>query len=87
MALATQAEGVSVIEENIFENRFMHVQELVRMGQHQVEGRTATVRGPAKLSAGRHVLGPASLGVAGFGRADSRRRVHPGPRLSHGSRL
>ena len=32
MALATQAEGVSVIEENIFENRFMHVQELVRMG-------------------------------------------------------
>jgi UDP-N-acetylglucosamine 1-carboxyvinyltransferase len=52
MALATQAEGVSVIEENIFENRFMHVQELVRMGANiKVEGRTATVRGPAKLSA------------------------------------
>src|ERR1039458_117314 len=32
MALVTQAEGVSVIKENIFENRFMHVQELVRMG-------------------------------------------------------
>jgi UDP-N-acetylglucosamine 1-carboxyvinyltransferase len=52
MALATQAEGVSVIEENIFENRFMHVQELVRMGANiKVEGRTATVSGPAKLSA------------------------------------
>lgn len=52
MALATQAEGVSVIKENIFENRFMHVQELVRMGANiKVEGRTATVRGPAHLSA------------------------------------
>ena len=52
MALATQAEGISVIEENIFEYRFMHVQELVRMGANiKVEGRTATVRGPAKLSA------------------------------------
>jgi UDP-N-acetylglucosamine 1-carboxyvinyltransferase len=52
MALATQAEGVSVIEENIFENRFMHVQELVRMGANiKVKGRTATVRGPARLSA------------------------------------
>jgi UDP-N-acetylglucosamine 1-carboxyvinyltransferase len=52
MALATQAEGVSVIKENIFENRFMHVQELVRMGADiKVEGRTATVSGPAKLSA------------------------------------
>ena len=52
MALATQAEGVSVVKENIFENRFMHVQELVRMGaQIKVEGRTATVRGPSRLSA------------------------------------
>ena len=52
MALATQAEGVSVVKENIFENRFMHVQELVRMGANiKVEGRTATVRGPAPLSA------------------------------------
>jgi UDP-N-acetylglucosamine 1-carboxyvinyltransferase len=52
MALATQAEGVSMIKENIFENRFMHVQELVRMGANiKVDGRTATVRGPAKLSA------------------------------------
>ncbi len=52
MALATQADGVSLIKENIFENRFMHVQELVRMGANiKVDGRTATVRGPAKLSA------------------------------------
>ncbi|HZB87925.1 MAG TPA: UDP-N-acetylglucosamine 1-carboxyvinyltransferase [Terracidiphilus sp.] len=52
MALASQAEGVSTIKENIFENRFMHVQELVRMGANiRVDGRTATVRGPAKLSA------------------------------------
>ena len=32
MALATQSEGTSIVTENIFENRFMHVQELVRMG-------------------------------------------------------
>ena len=52
MALATQAEGVSVVRENIFENRFMHVQELVRMGANiKVDGRTATVRGATPLSA------------------------------------
>jgi UDP-N-acetylglucosamine 1-carboxyvinyltransferase len=52
MALATQAEGVSVVQENIFENRFMHVQELVRMGADiKVDGNIATVRGPARLSA------------------------------------
>jgi len=52
MAMATQAEGASVVEENIFENRFMHVQELVRMGaQIKVDGRSATVQGRTKLSA------------------------------------
>jgi UDP-N-acetylglucosamine 1-carboxyvinyltransferase len=52
MALVTQAEGTSQVKENIFENRFMHVQELVRMGANiKVEGRTATVRGATKLSA------------------------------------
>jgi len=52
MALVTQAEGVSQVRENIFENRFMHVQELVRMGANiKVDGSTATVRGPARLSA------------------------------------
>jgi UDP-N-acetylglucosamine 1-carboxyvinyltransferase len=52
MALATQAEGTSMVTENIFENRFMHVQELVRMGGNiRVEGRTATIRGKSPLSA------------------------------------
>jgi UDP-N-acetylglucosamine 1-carboxyvinyltransferase len=52
MALATQSEGVSQVTENIFENRFMHVQELVRMGANiKVEGNSATVQGPARLSA------------------------------------
>ncbi len=52
MALATQAEGASLVKENIFENRFMHVQELVRMGANiRVDGRTATVRGRTPLSA------------------------------------
>ena len=52
MALATQSEGVSQVKENIFENRFMHVQELVRMGAAiKVDGSTATVRGAGKLSA------------------------------------
>ena len=52
MALATQAEGTSVVTENIFENRFMHVQELIRMGANiRVEGRTATVTGRTPLSA------------------------------------
>jgi UDP-N-acetylglucosamine 1-carboxyvinyltransferase len=51
MALATQGEGVSVVKENIFENRFMHVQELVRMGANiKVDGSSATVRGPSPLS-------------------------------------
>ena len=52
MALATQADGTSLVKENIFENRFMHVQELVRMGANiRVDGRTATVRGKSPLSA------------------------------------
>lgn len=51
MALATQAEGTSVVTENIFENRFMHVQELIRMGANiKLDGRTATIRGRTPLS-------------------------------------
>jgi UDP-N-acetylglucosamine 1-carboxyvinyltransferase len=51
MALATQAEGSSVITEKIFENRFLHASEMMRMGAHiWIEGHTATVRGPAALS-------------------------------------
>ncbi|MGH9669499.1 MAG: UDP-N-acetylglucosamine 1-carboxyvinyltransferase [Terriglobales bacterium] len=52
MALATQADGTSIVTENIFENRFMHAQELVRMGANiSVEGRQAIVRGKTPLSA------------------------------------
>jgi UDP-N-acetylglucosamine 1-carboxyvinyltransferase len=51
MALATQAEGISTITENIFENRFMHAQELARMGANiKVEGSRAVVRGKTLLS-------------------------------------
>lgn len=51
MALATQAEGTSVVVENIFENRFMHALELVRMGANiKIEGRRAIVRGKTPLS-------------------------------------
>jgi UDP-N-acetylglucosamine 1-carboxyvinyltransferase len=50
MALMTVADGTSVIREKIFENRFMHVPELARMGaQVRIDGDTATVRGVEKL--------------------------------------
>src|SRR6267154_432831 len=50
-ALATQAEGTSVISEKIFENRFLHASEMMRMGANiSIEGHTATVRGPTALS-------------------------------------
>ena len=52
MALVTQSNGTSVITENIFENRFMHAQELVRMGANiKIEGSRAVVRGKTELSA------------------------------------
>ncbi|MBS1832288.1 MAG: UDP-N-acetylglucosamine 1-carboxyvinyltransferase [Acidobacteria bacterium] len=51
LALMTQAEGISLIEETIFENRFMHVPELGRMGAKiRIEGRRAIVAGVSKLS-------------------------------------
>jgi UDP-N-acetylglucosamine 1-carboxyvinyltransferase len=51
MALTTQAEGASIVIENIFENRFMHAQELVRMGANiKIEGRRAVVTGKTPLS-------------------------------------
>ncbi|WP_424832975.1 UDP-N-acetylglucosamine 1-carboxyvinyltransferase [Ruegeria sp.] len=50
MALMCTAEGTSVLEERIFENRFMHAPELVRMGANiEVHGGTATVKGVDKL--------------------------------------
>ena len=51
MSLLTKAEGTSVLKETIFENRFMHVPELGRMGADiSTEGRTAIVKGPAELT-------------------------------------
>ncbi len=50
MAMMTVADGVSVIKETIFENRFMHAPELARMGaQISVDGQIATVRGVKRL--------------------------------------
>ena len=51
MVLLTQVEGVSKIKENIFENRFMHVPELKRMGaQIEIKDKTAVIKGPTKLT-------------------------------------
>ncbi len=51
MALMTQAEGNSKIEETIFENRFMHVPELARLGARiRIQGNEALVEGPTRLS-------------------------------------
>ncbi len=52
MAMLTKADGASVLTETIFENRYMHVPELARMGADiQVRGRTAVVRGVDRLIA------------------------------------
>jgi len=51
MALVTQAEGSSLITETIFENRFLHASEMLRMGANiSIDNRRAVVRGPAKLT-------------------------------------
>ena len=51
MALATQANGVSCITETIFENRFLHASEMLRMGANiSISGREAVVHGPTHLS-------------------------------------
>jgi UDP-N-acetylglucosamine 1-carboxyvinyltransferase len=51
MALMTQADGISMIVETIFENRFMHAQELARMGANiRIDGRSAIVAGPRMLT-------------------------------------
>jgi UDP-N-acetylglucosamine 1-carboxyvinyltransferase len=71
MALMCTAEGSSTITETIFENRFMHAQELIRMGADiQLNGRTAVVRGVDSLS-GAQVMATdlrasASLALAGL---------------------
>ncbi|AFL68615.1 UDP-N-acetylglucosamine 1-carboxyvinyltransferase [Sulfurospirillum barnesii] len=52
MALCTQAKGTSIIDERLFENRFMHVSELSRMGANiKLKGHSATVEGSMSLNA------------------------------------
>ena len=71
MTLMTIANGASVIKETIFENRFMHVNELLRLGANiQIEGKVAVVQGVNRLS-GATVMATdlrasASLVIAGL---------------------
>ncbi|HEV2198617.1 MAG TPA: UDP-N-acetylglucosamine 1-carboxyvinyltransferase [Bryobacteraceae bacterium] len=71
MALMTQAEGISIVTETIFENRFMHAQELARMGANiRLDGRRALVAGPTPLSGAQVIASDlrasASLVLAGL---------------------
>jgi UDP-N-acetylglucosamine 1-carboxyvinyltransferase len=71
MTLMTQADGNSVINETIFENRFMHALELQRLGAHiHIAGHTATVEGPCQLAGARvqasDLRASASLVLAGL---------------------
>ena len=71
MALMTLAEGISFVSETIFENRFMHTQELARMGANiRVEGRQAIVAGVAELTGAQVIASDlrasASLVLAGL---------------------
>jgi len=71
MVLMTQADGRSVLRETIFENRFMHVPELSRMGADiSIDGRSAAVTGPTALEGARvmatDLRASASLVLAGL---------------------
>jgi len=71
MALMTQGEGISIITETIFENRFMHALELARMGANiRLEGRRAIVAGATQLSGAEVIASDlrasASLVLAGL---------------------
>ena len=84
MALNTIAEGTSTIVETVFENRFMHVQELQRMGADiEVEGNTSIIRGVDQLSGApimaTDLRASASLILAGLvaeGETDVQRIYH-----------
>src|SRR5258707_14807644 len=71
MALVTQAAGTSAITENIFENRFMHASELMRMGADiKIDGAQAIITGKAQLSGATVIASDlrasASLVIAGL---------------------
>jgi UDP-N-acetylglucosamine 1-carboxyvinyltransferase len=71
MAINTVADGTAIIRETIFENRFMHAVELIRLGADiRIDGNTAVVKGVAKLD-GATVMATdlrasASLVIAGL---------------------
>ena len=72
MAMACVADGTSVIVENLFENRFRHCAELIKMGANITQkDRTAIVRGVEKLSGAvvyaKDLRGGAALTIAGLG--------------------
>ncbi len=80
MALATQAHGESVVEERLFENRFMHASELVRLGANvRIEHNTAYISGATDLT-GADVMATdlrasSALVIAGLV-ADGKTRIH-----------
>jgi len=81
MALATMADGVSTIDERLFENRFMHVSELVRMGADiTLNGTTASIQGTPKKLLGTDVMATdlrasSALVLAGLV-ADGETKIH-----------
>ena len=89
MALMTRADGTSHITETIFENRFMHVQELVRLGAHiQLTGETATIEGVKQLKGAPVMATDLRASVSSGHRGARRRRRHNRqPRLSSRSWL
>ena len=84
MAMLSLADGVSVLEENIFENRYRHVDALVKMGARiHVSGRTAVVAGVRALSgaavSATDLRGGAAMVLAGLaaqGRTEVRQISH-----------
>ncbi len=71
MALATQAAGTSIITETIFENRYLHASEMMRMGANiAIDGRRAVIRGPSRLTGAKllasDLRASASLVLAGL---------------------
>ena len=89
MALMTQARGRSVITENIFENRFMHASELVRMGADiKIDGRRAFVKGAGPpWRRQRHRVGSARQRFAHPGGPGCGRPNRHRPGVSPGSRV
>ncbi len=73
MALNCIAEGTASVTETIFENRFMHVNELVRLGAKiQIDGRCSVVQGVPKLSGANHGHRPAGVSQPGYSRTRGR---------------